>query len=85
MVLGCGVAVGVLAAGKGGTQSLLIAQSSTLIAAPLCALLLFGLTSTRGVMNDLRNRFVTMMIGVAGLAVIAWLSIGLSLRLFGGG
>ncbi len=84
MLIGCGVAVAVLAAGQGGTQSLLIAQSSTLIAAPLCALLLFGLSSNRGVMNDLRNGAAAMVIGVLGLAVVAWLSIGLSLKLFGG-
>jgi len=83
MLIGCGVAVAVMAVGQGGTQSLLIAQSSTLIAAPLCALLLFGLSSNRGVMTDLRNSPITMLIGVLGLALIGWLSIGLSLRLFG--
>lgn len=84
MLIGCGVAIGVLAAGEGGTQSLLIAQSSTLIAAPLCALLLFGMSTSRGIMNGLRNGPVAIGIGAIGLALIAWLSIGLSMRLFAG-
>jgi Mn2+/Fe2+ NRAMP family transporter len=82
MIIGCGVAVAVFAAGEGGKQSLLIAQSSTLVAAPLCALLLFGMATSRGIMNGLRNGPVAIVIGALGLALIAWLSIGLSIRIF---
>jgi manganese transport protein len=83
MLIGCGVAVAVMLAGEGGTQSLLIAQSSTLIAAPLCALLLVGLSSSGRIMKELRNSPATIVVGLLGLGLIAWLSIGLSIRLFG--
>lgn len=81
MLIGCGVAIAVLLIGKGGTQSLLLAQVSTLIAAPLCALLLFGLTSSRAIMGGLRNRWPALLLGGAGTALIFWFSFQLLLRL----
>jgi Mn2+/Fe2+ NRAMP family transporter len=83
MLIGCGVAVAVFLIGKGGTQSLLLAQVSTLIAAPLCAILLFGLTTSRAIMGDLRNRWLTIIIGGAGTALIIWFSLQLLRRLTG--
>lgn len=74
MLIGCVVAVAVLQLGIGGATSLLLAQSSTLLAAPLCALLLFGLTSSRGIMGGLRNRWPSMLLGVIGLCVLVVLS-----------
>ena len=81
MLIGCGVAVAVFLVGKGGTQSLLLAQVSTLIAAPLCAILLYGLTTSRAIMGDLRNRWPTLLFGGTGVVLIAWLSLQLLRKL----
>ncbi|MBN2311222.1 MAG: Nramp family divalent metal transporter [Candidatus Hydrogenedentes bacterium] len=76
LLAGCLVAIVTLVFGTGTTQttSLLIAQASTLLAVPLCALLLLVLTSSRSVMGDLRNRAVTMALGGVGLAILLWLA-----------
>ena len=81
LAIGCGVAASILAIGFGSTTSLLIAQSATLIAAPLCAILLLLLTSSKALMGDLRNGVVSMGIGAAGLAVVLFLSSRLFLSL----
>ncbi len=81
MLIGCTVAVGASWFSQAQTTSLLIAQASTLVAAPLTAVLLYLLCSSKTVMGNLRNRWPTMIVGGAGLAVMAWLSIGLFLRL----
>lgn len=70
MLIGCVVAVMTFQLGKGTTTSLLVAQASTLIAAPLCAVLLFVLASSKEVMGGLKNRAPAMVVGCAGLAVI---------------
>ena len=56
--------------GKGTTTSLLIAQASTLVAAPLCAGLLLAFTSSANVMGDLKNRAFSVVVGLAGLVVL---------------
>lgn len=81
MLAGCGVAVAVFVAGSGSTTSLLIAQAATLIAAPLCAIMLYGLTSSRGVMGGMRNRWPALVIGAAGLLVMLVLNGLLLLKL----
>jgi len=75
MLIGCAVAVGAFAWGAGTTTSLLLAQASTLIAAPLCALILLVLSSRRSVMGELRNGPATVVVGTAGLLVILALGI----------
>lgn len=76
LIAGAVVATLIMAAkGAGATQSLLIAQSATLFAAPLSALLLFGFTCSKRIMGDLRNGLPTIIIGVAGLGVIGWLAV----------
>jgi len=70
MLIGCSVAVATVAFGYGTTASLLTAQASTLIAAPLCAVLLFFLTCRRNPMGELRNRWGAIVLGAVGLAVI---------------
>jgi len=70
MVVGCVVAVMTFQLGKGTTTSLLVAQASTLIAAPLCAVLLLVLASSKSVMGDLKNRTASLLLGGTGLAVI---------------
>ena len=73
MLVGCAVALAAFFLGKGTTTSLLVAQASTLVAAPLCAVLLLVLTSSRQVMGDLKNGVVSIVIGCAGLIVVFWL------------
>ena len=75
MLIGCGVAVGAFAWGAGTTTSLLLAQASTLIAAPLCALILLVLSSRGSTMGGLKNGLVTTILGIAGLVVILALGI----------
>jgi len=75
MLIGCAVAVGAFAWGAGTTTSLLLAQASTLVAAPLCALILLVLSSRRSVMGELRNGPATVVVGTAGLLVILALGI----------
>ncbi len=74
LVMGCAVAVGVLARGWGGTTSLLIAQAATLIAAPLCAVLVLLLSSSKSIMGDLKNGLITGVLGVVGLLVVLCLN-----------
>jgi len=76
MLAGCLVAVGTLRFGTGGTQSLLLAQGATLLAAPLSAALLLALTSHKKTMGDLRNGPITILLGAAGFAIILWLGFG---------
>lgn len=83
MVLGSGVAVGVFLLERGSFTSLLIAQSATLVAAPLCALWIYGLSSNRTLMGKLKNRPMALVIGAAGLAVMLWLNFSLLQRLIG--
>lgn len=75
MLIGCTVALATFALGSGAatTTSLLVAQASTLIAAPLCAVILLVLSSRKAVMGDLRNGVLTMLLGIAGLAAVLWL------------
>ena len=81
MLIGCLVAIATLGFGKGGTQSLLIAQASTLLAAPLSAALLLILTSRRQTMGDLKNGPIALLLGAAGFAIILWLGFGTFTRL----
>lgn len=84
MVLGCLVAVAtVTIGGATKTTSLILAQASTLIAVPVCGALLLYLTSSKKVMGDLRNSMITVLLGIAGLAVVIWLAYGTVLRLVG--
>lgn len=70
MLLGCTVAIITSYSAKASLPSLLVAQASTLIAAPLSGILLFIITSNRRIMGNLRNRAAAKLIGVAGLFVV---------------
>lgn len=83
MIMGCVVAVAVFLRGAGSTQSLIIAQSGTLVAVPLCALLLFGLSSSRTIMGDLKNRWPVMIIGTIGTAILIFFSYQTLMKLVG--
>jgi len=85
MVMGCVVGVLAVGPGKGTTQSLLIAQASTLVAVPLCAVLLFLLTSQEKTMHGLKNGRGALALGAAGLCVILYLSGNVMAGLFGFG
>jgi Mn2+/Fe2+ NRAMP family transporter len=76
LVVGCLVSLATIFLGKGmaTTTSLLVAQASTLLAVPLCAILLLLLTSSRRVMGDLKNSIPTIVAGSAGLLVLLWLA-----------
>lgn len=83
LVAGAAVATFILTAGTGAAQSLLVAQSATLFAAPIAAVLLFAFTCSRAIMGDLRNGWATILLGALGLAVVAWLNIALLMRIIG--
>ncbi|MBI2421241.1 MAG: divalent metal cation transporter [Candidatus Hydrogenedentes bacterium] len=74
LLIGCGVAVTTLSTGLGGTTSVLVAQTSTLVASPLCALLLLFLANKRGLMGPLKNNWLSNLVGVAGLALVLYLA-----------
>lgn len=76
LVAGCIVAILSMTSGGGTTTSLLIAQGSTLIAAPVCAIILLGFTSNKKMMAGKQNGYAVIAIGIAGLAVIGWLMTG---------
>lgn len=75
MIVGSLVAMTTLLAGAGAATSLLVAQASTLFAAPLCAIVLLVLTSNAGIMGNLKNSLAVTTLGVAGLLAIVWLGI----------
>lgn len=83
MLVGCLVAVGTILTGSGSTTSLLIAQASTLVAAPLCAVLVFYMSSREDIMGDMRNGWVSIVIGIFGLMAMGWLIYNLVRSLFG--
>ena len=74
LLIGCGVAVTTLSTGLGGTTSVLVAQTSTLVASPLCAFLLLFLANKRGLMGPLKNNWLSNMAGTAGLALVLYLA-----------
>jgi len=79
LAVGCLVAIVTLQWGTGAqTTSVLLAQGSTLLAVPLCAILLLVLTSSRMVMGGLRSKAFTIIIGSAGCLIL----LGLSARTF---
>lgn len=84
MLIGCSVAVGTILLQRGSTTSLLIAQAATLVATPLCAILLYSITSSRSIMGNLRNRWPSLMFGAGGLVLLGWLNLDLLLRLIRG-
>lgn len=74
LLIGCIVAVLTLRQGPGATTSLLVAQTSTIIASPLCALLLFYFANNAELMGDLKNRIWSNVIGGIGLAILIGLA-----------
>jgi Mn2+/Fe2+ NRAMP family transporter len=72
MVLGCAVAVSVLAYEASPAKSILVAQAGVLVAAPVAAALVLVLASRRTVMGGLRNGPITIVIGLLGLAFILY-------------
>jgi len=74
LLIGCGVAVATLLSGQGAATSVLIAQTSTIIASPLCALLLFYFANNKELMGDLRNKVWSNVIGGIGLLILLGLA-----------
>jgi Mn2+/Fe2+ NRAMP family transporter len=63
-----------MSTGIGGPQSVLIAQTSTIIASPLCALLMFYFANNKVLMGDLRNGIASNVIGGAGILILLYLA-----------
>ena len=74
LFVGCGVSLLTIGWGVGGAQSVLIAQTSTIIASPLCALLLFYFANDKALMGDLRNRLWSNILGAVGLIILLGLA-----------
>jgi Mn2+/Fe2+ NRAMP family transporter len=74
LFIGCVVAVVTMSTGIGGPQSVLIAQTSTIIASPLCALLMFYFANNKVLMGDLRNGIASNVIGGAGILILLYLA-----------
>ena len=79
LAAGCLVAVlMVCVTPEAKTASLLIAQASTLLAVPLCALVLLILALNKRAMGNLVCGWPTRVVGVAGLVVLLWLARGVA-------
>ncbi|MBL7647437.1 MAG: divalent metal cation transporter [Candidatus Hydrogenedentes bacterium] len=74
LLIGCIVAVITMTTQVGGPQSVLIAQTSTIIASPLCALLMFYFANNKALMGDLRNGIASNVIGGAGILILLYLA-----------
>lgn len=74
LLIGCIVAILTLRSDVGGPTSVLIAQTSTIIASPLCALLLFYFANNKELMGDLRNKVWSNVIGGIGLLILLGLA-----------
>jgi Mn2+/Fe2+ NRAMP family transporter len=73
MVIGCVVGITTLVFSAGDTTSVLLAQSSTLIAAPLAGIIMLVITSSKKTMGDLRNSPVSIGLGIVGLVMLGFL------------
>jgi Mn2+/Fe2+ NRAMP family transporter len=74
LFIGCVVAVVTMKTQIGGPQSVLIAQTSTIIASPLCALLMYYFANNKALMGDLRNGVASNVIGGAGILILLYLA-----------
>lgn len=74
LFIGCVVAVATMSTEIGGPQSVLIAQTSTIIASPLCALLMYYFANDKALMGDLRNGIASNVIGGAGILILLYLA-----------
>jgi Mn2+/Fe2+ NRAMP family transporter len=74
LLVGMGVAVAVLAVGMSPVTSLLLAQASTLLAVPICAILLLILANDRRLMGNHKNGIVLNLIGALGFCVLCWMT-----------
>lgn len=87
MAIGMGVATAVLAAGANPAASIVAAQASTLLAVPVCAVVLILLANDRS-LGESRNGPALNAIGAVALAALAWTTWGTAQglweRFFGG-
>ena len=73
LLIGMGVAVALLTTGFQPVPSILLAQASTLLAVPICAVLLLLLANNKQIMGENRNGFVLNTIGGIGLCLLLWM------------
>jgi manganese transport protein len=82
LLIGCGVTLGArFISAEVASTSVLIAQASTLLAAPISALLLYFMSSSRALMGDLRNRRPAMILGAIGLILLLAMTVNTLLKL----
>jgi Mn2+/Fe2+ NRAMP family transporter len=73
LLIGMGVAVVLLTTGFKPVPSILLAQASTLLAVPICAVLLLLLANNKQIMGEQRNGVLLNAIGGIGLCVLLWM------------
>lgn len=73
LLIGMGVAILSLKTQFNVVTSILIAQASTLLAVPVCAILLLLLSNDRGLMGNRKNGPLINVLGVLGFLVLCWM------------
>ena len=74
LIIGCVIAITTLSAGVGSAQSVLFAQSATLLASPLCAIIILYFANNTTLMGDLKNKWYSNILGIAGLIILLYLA-----------
>ena len=74
LIIGCVIAVTTLSAGVGSAQSVLFAQSATLLASPLCAIIILYFANNTTLMGDLKNKWYSNVLGITGLIILLYLA-----------
>jgi len=83
MVVGSGVAMLALFMNAKPVPSIIIAQASTLLAVPICAILLLFIANNRRVMGDQRNGIWLNLLGSVGLLFLLYKGWGTMQNLWG--
>jgi manganese transport protein len=74
LLIGCFVAIATMTLKIGGAQSVLIAQTSTIVASPLCAILLLIVANNANLMGELKNKVMSNVLGGIGLLILLGLA-----------
>lgn len=82
MILLWGIAITAIFGGKSPVQLIVLAQSLTVLTAPVLAFLLVYLSTKGRFMGALRNRWWQVALGVVAFLVVLWFWIQLVVGLF---
>ncbi len=82
IILTWGVVITAVFGGKSPVQLIVLAQSLTVLTAPVLAFLLVYLSSRGTFMGDLRNRWWQLALGACAFAVVTWFWIQLIIGFF---